>query len=71
MTSYGNNLYIKVVDLVEIYNFVLDHSFIQNYLECQIINSNFQTSENQREGAKGKYKHFLKNTINIKLVMLV
>ena len=41
MNLDGNNLYMKIVDLDEIYNFVVQIFFIWSHLGAQIINANF------------------------------
>ena len=42
MNFDGNNLYMKIVDLDEIYNFVVQNFFIWSHLGAQIINTNFR-----------------------------
>ena len=42
MNSDGDKLYMKIVDLDEIYNFVV-HFFIWIYLDPQIIDINFRS----------------------------
>ena len=41
MNLYGNKLYIKIVDLDEIYNFLVQNYFIQSHLGAQIIVTSF------------------------------
>ena len=43
MNLDGDKLYIKIVDLDEIYNFIVQTFFIQSHLGAQIINTNFQS----------------------------
>ena len=43
MNLDGDKLYIKIVDLDEIYNFIVQIFFIQSHLGAQIINTSFQS----------------------------
>ena len=43
MNSDEDKLYIKIVDLDEIYNFVVQNFFIWSYLGAQIIDTNFRS----------------------------
>jgi hypothetical protein len=43
MNSNGDKICIKLVDIDEIYNFVVQTIFIQNHLRAQIINTIFRS----------------------------
>jgi len=39
----GDKLYMKIVDLDEIYNFIVQNFFIWSHLGAQIIDTNFRS----------------------------
>ena len=43
MNLNGNKLYMKIVDLDEIYNFLVQTFFIWSNLSAQIIDTNFRS----------------------------
>ena len=43
MNSDGDKFYMKIVDLDEIYNFVVHKFFIWSYFGAQIIDTNFRS----------------------------
>ena len=43
MNSDGDKLYMKIVDLDEIYNFIVQIFFIWSHLGAQIIDTNFRS----------------------------
>ena len=43
MNSDGDKLYMKIVDLDEIYNFVVQTFFSWSHLGAQIIDTNFRS----------------------------
>jgi hypothetical protein len=42
MNSDGDKLYIKIVDLDEIYNFLVQTFSVRSYIRAQIIDINFR-----------------------------
>ena len=43
MNLYGDKLYIKIIELNKIYNFVVQNYFIRSHLGTQIIVTSFRS----------------------------
>jgi len=43
MNSYGDKIYMKIIELNEIYNFVVKIFFIWSHLGAQIIDTSFRS----------------------------